>query len=149
MNIQQGIEPVVFEYRNNPEITPLRYLLPTWHLEKDSDGNAIKLFGTNLDITERKKAEEKLRQSEAKFKRIFDSKMTGIIFWNENGEISDANERFLEIVGYTKNDLEEGKLKWNEMTPVEYAHLDEQGRVAVRGYSALKNRPFSHISGSS
>jgi len=91
------------------------------------EGKCIRFYGSFQDIDERKKAEEELRQSELKFRRIFDSKMVGIIFWDENGDISESNDRFLEIVGYTWQDLKEGKLHWNQMTPAEYTELDQWG----------------------
>jgi PAS domain-containing protein len=65
-----------------------------------------------------KKAEDTLRESELKFKSVFDSKMVGIMFWDEHG-ISDANEKVLEMVD-TPFRIQEDKLKWNDITPSEY-----------------------------
>jgi len=98
---------------------------------KDSLGNIIGASTISKNITERIKGEQDLLSSELKFKRIFDSKMVGIIFWDQNGDILKANDRFLEIVGYTNEDLEQGKLQWNKMTPPEYVELDEQGMKQV------------------
>lgn len=79
------------------------------------------------DITERKKAEELLRSSEARIKKIFAADMIGFILWDAQGEILDANDYFLQMVGYTRQELSEGKIRWNTMTPPEYAHLDQDG----------------------
>lgn len=76
------------------------------------------------DITHLKEAERVARDRELRLKKVFSSKMMGIIFWNETGEILEANEAFLEMLGYSREDLEAGRLKWNELTPSEYASLD-------------------------
>jgi len=77
------------------------------------------------DITERKRAEDALRESESKFKRLYDSNIIGVIFWDTSGNISQANDEFLRIVGYTQEDVLSGKVRWKDMTPPEYASLDE------------------------
>ncbi|MEO7046421.1 MAG: PAS domain S-box protein, partial [Ferruginibacter sp.] len=114
------------------------------------DDKLKRVYGSMQDIDASKKAEEKLRESELKFKRVFDSKMTGIIFSDENGEISDANDRFLEIVGYSRQDLQEGKLKWNEMTPPEYLKMDMQGlkQIALTGVSQPFEKEYFRKDGS-
>jgi PAS domain S-box-containing protein len=76
------------------------------------------------DITVHKRAEEALRESEKRLRRFYESGLIGVIYWNMNGEITDANDKFLEIVGYDRPDLEAGRVNWNRMTPPEYRHLD-------------------------
>ena len=80
-----------------------------------------------IDITERKKAEEELRESEAKFRNIFESSMIGVLFWDKDGNITDANELFLQMVGYTKKEVLSGIVRWRDMTTPEYTHLDDKG----------------------
>jgi PAS domain S-box-containing protein len=71
-------------------------------------------------------AEEALRESERRFRAVFESPLTGILFWNAGGEISDANDRFLEMVGYTRQDLASGRINWQAMTPPEYLPRDAE-----------------------
>ena len=94
-----------------------------------------------LNITERKKAEIKLRESERRLRRFNESGMLGIIYWNMQGKILDANEKFLEMVGYTRNDLLSGEISWTEMTPPEYHAEDEQSvkELLSRG---VNSKPF-------
>ncbi|HYJ46061.1 MAG TPA: PAS domain S-box protein [Pyrinomonadaceae bacterium] len=66
-----------------------------------------------------------LQKSEARLRRIVESDMIGIVFWNTSGQAVDANDAFLEIVGYTREELVEGKINWREMTPAEFRRLDE------------------------
>jgi PAS domain S-box-containing protein len=76
-------------------------------------------------VYSKKQAEATLRESEAKFKRLYDSNIIGIIFWDTAGNITQANDEFLRIVGYTEEDILSGKVRWKDMTPPEYAYLDE------------------------
>jgi PAS domain S-box-containing protein len=66
------------------------------------------------------------KQIEARFRRLADSNVQGVIFANMKGEIIWANDAFLQIVGYTRNDLEAGRLKWTALSPPEYADADRR-----------------------
>ncbi|MEG4573445.1 PAS domain S-box protein [Microcoleus sp. N3A4] len=78
------------------------------------------------DITELKQVESQLRQSEAKFRSLVDSNLIGIIYWDINGCITDANGAFLNTVNYTRDELLAGRINWQEMTPPEYVGLDTE-----------------------
>lgn len=117
------------DIRINPaDGSPMKYISALAELEKNEKGEPIRIVGTLQDITERKKAEEELRQSEGRTRRIFESDMIGFIYFDLNGEILDANDRFLEMTGYSKQDLSEHKINWSKMTPPEYHDLD---RIAI------------------
>ena len=72
----------------------------------------------------RASAELERSRAESRLRSVFDSNMVGIIFWNESGEITDANDAYLQAIRYTREDLEAGKVHWREMTPPEYARDD-------------------------
>ncbi|HVE38788.1 MAG TPA: sigma 54-interacting transcriptional regulator [Planctomycetota bacterium] len=74
----------------------------------------------------RASAELERSRSESRLRNVFDSNMVGIVFWNETGEITEANDAFLQTVRYTREDLELGRIRWKAMTPPEYARLDAQ-----------------------
>jgi PAS domain S-box-containing protein len=78
------------------------------------------------EVTERRVAENALRESETRFRRLLASNITGVIFWTLPGDIVDANDLFLNMVGYTREDLRQGKLSWKNLTPPEYAPVDEK-----------------------
>ncbi|MEG3894573.1 MULTISPECIES: PAS domain S-box protein [unclassified Microcoleus] len=78
------------------------------------------------DITELKQVESQLRQSQSKFRVLVDSNIIGIIFWDLNGSITDANGAFLNTVNYKRDDLLAGRINWQEMTPPEYLRLDRE-----------------------
>ncbi|AFY01059.1 two-component hybrid sensor and regulator [Bdellovibrio bacteriovorus str. Tiberius] len=55
-----------------------------------------------------------------RYKTIFESKMVGILSTDMNGQILDANDYFLEMVGYGRDDLKAGKLNWKTLTHPKY-----------------------------
>ncbi|MDB6111788.1 MAG: Multi-sensor signal transduction histidine kinase, partial [Pedosphaera sp.] len=99
---------------------------------------------------ERIRVREELRESQERFRRVVESDMMGILFWNRAGGISDANDKLLSMVGYTREDLEAGRVNWAAMTPPEYGHLYEQGlaEVAATGTCAPFEKEFIRKDGS-
>ncbi len=80
------------------------------------------------DITQRKRAE-------ARYRRLVDSDVQGVIFWGAQGEITEANDFFLRLTGYTREELDAGLINWKAMTPPEFIERDEQAlqQLATRG----------------
>lgn len=96
---------------------------------------SLQLQATNQQLQQqmvaRQQAEEReeeaisaQRQSEARFQRLFDVNLIGAIVADTDGNITDANDAFLTMVGYTREDLMQGKIRWDEMTPPEYRDAD-------------------------
>lgn len=65
-----------------------------------------------------------LREREARIRRLVEANIIGIFFWDVRGAINDANDAFLDMVGYSRQDLAAGKLSWSGLTPGEYGELD-------------------------
>ncbi len=76
------------------------------------------------------------QESEARFRRVVESNIIGIIFWDASGNITEANDAFLEMVGYTRSELLLGKLRWNDMTPAEYQTLDQKALAELAATGA-------------
>ncbi|AFZ60064.1 GAF domain-containing protein [Anabaena cylindrica FACHB-243] len=87
-------------------------------------GEVIGILGTYQDITERKQAENALQNSELRFRRMFDSSVVGMIFADFQGRILDTNDRFLQMLGYTRDDFNAGAINWLAITPSEYIPTD-------------------------
>ncbi|EHQ36216.1 PAS domain S-box protein [Methanoplanus limicola] len=73
--------------------------------EWTDDGRPVWMYGTHLDITRRKRAEEELRKSEEKYRDLADNAPVGIIASDRNGKILYANRRVPEILGSTGIDM--------------------------------------------
>jgi PAS domain S-box-containing protein len=74
---------------------------------------------------ERDQAEADLQRSEARLRRLVESNIVGVIVANFDGSILEANDAFLDMLGYTREDLEQGKVNWAAMSPPEYRQQDE------------------------
>ncbi len=74
---------------------------------------------------EREQTFKALQRSEARFRRLIESNVIGVVFSLTNGTIIDANDAFLQIMGYDRADLEAGNLDWQTITPPEYAYLNQ------------------------
>ena len=69
------------------------------------NGKTIAIAGSLNDITERKKAEEEIKISEKKFRRLVETASDAIYFMNSRGEILDTNDAAERMLGFTKNDI--------------------------------------------
>ena len=103
--------------------------LTIWPLEVDGTTHFHAFIH---DITRRKKAEAEIRQSNARIRRLVESNIIGIMFTDFGGQITEANDAFLNIVGYTREDLDANKIKWDAMTPHEYRELDDRAVAQLK-----------------
>ena len=77
------------------------------------------------DFSERHKRDEKLRRSRERVRTVpAESTIVGVVA-GEFDRIPEANDTFLDLVGYSREDLRAGRLVWPDLTPKEYVGLDE------------------------
>jgi PAS domain S-box-containing protein len=69
-----------------------------------------------------------LQEREARIRRLVDSNIIGIMFWDTHGSISYANDAFLSMTGYARQDLTSGAIGWKDITPTDY-HADDAQRL--------------------
>ena len=77
------------------------------------------------DFTARHERDEKLRRSRARIRPVPSETTIAGIVSGEFDRIPEANDAFLELVGYSRDDLLAGRLRWPDLTPPEYLALDE------------------------
>jgi two-component system cell cycle sensor histidine kinase/response regulator CckA len=83
---------------------------------RDADGNIRELVGMSLETTAKHRAEAALRASEARLRRVLESDMIGIGFWN--GErVTEANDALLRLLGYERAEVEAGLLDYRSLSP--------------------------------
>jgi PAS domain S-box-containing protein len=101
------------------------------------------------EVAERKRAETALHLSEARFTRLSDAGILGIITADLGGPIADANDSFLRMLGYTRAELLAGKMHWPDLTPPEYAAGDERAVAQLRatGAMAVWEKEYLHADG--
>jgi PAS domain S-box-containing protein len=100
-------------------------------------GAVVGWFGTNTDITERREAEEAVRTSEAKLRRISDSGIVGVFYWTAAGAITEANAEFCRTLGLSPEDVRSGRVNWRSLTPPEWAGVDavKEAELATHGFT--------------
>jgi len=84
------------------------------------------------DITDRKRALDELHESETRFRRLWESGVVGIAIEDAAGGYVEANDALLQMVGYTREELLDGKVPWGEMTPPEWNPTTEAAREQLR-----------------
>jgi PAS domain S-box-containing protein len=85
------------------------------------------------DVTERKRAEERLIASERRFRRVLEIDTVGVIFFDEEGNVTDVNDAFLTMSGFDREDVERGLISWQQMTPPEWMERSEQAFEELKG----------------
>ena len=88
---------------------------------------------------------EALRKSEARFRTIVDSNMIAVCFWNVDGRVLDANDRYLKLVGYSREDLTSARLNWRDITPKEQWKLDDEAIRQTRRSGACSSYEKEYI----
>ncbi|WP_154071670.1 trifunctional serine/threonine-protein kinase/ATP-binding protein/sensor histidine kinase [Bradyrhizobium lablabi] len=79
-----------------------------------------------------------LREREARIRRLVDSNIVGIVIWDFQGRIIEANHAFLDIVGYAREDL--ASLRWTELTPAEWRDVDDQAFAELKATGTVQPR---------
>jgi len=87
--------------------------------EYNQDGNFKRTHCVFIDITEQRKAEEALKESEQYYKTIFENTGTATVIVEEDNSISLINTEFEKLYGYNKEDIE-GKMEWHQFVVEKY-----------------------------
>jgi PAS domain S-box-containing protein len=89
-----------------------------------------------IQVAEREKAEAEVRQLasglEAKIRRLVEANVVGMVMWNLEGAITGANEAFLQMVQYDREDLASGRVRWRDLTPPEWRDRDERAIAELK-----------------
>ncbi|HSI15514.1 MAG TPA: PAS domain S-box protein [Chthoniobacter sp.] len=110
---------------------------------RDAETGQNLVLGVSHDITER-------RRSDERFRWLVDSNAQGVMYWNTKGEITGANDAFLNLAGYSRSELQAGQLDWVAMTPDEYAEPDRRAReeIGIKGVCVPYEKEFIRKDGS-
>src|SRR6266478_5939012 len=81
-----------------------------------------------------------LEQHEAKIRRLVDANIIGIIIWDLEGRILEANDAFLRMGGYDREDLISGRLNRTDLTPPEWRERDARTDAELKRIGAVQ--PF-------
>jgi len=82
-----------------------------------------------------------LEEREAKIRRLVDANIMGVVIWNLEGEIIEANEAFLRMVEYDREDLVSGRMRWRDLTPAEWRDRDERAVAEAKATTQSNRNP--------
>ncbi len=99
---------------------------------RDAEGRPVEHLGLFRDISERRRAEAALRESEERYRGLFDNANDFILTFTLEGDVRSANRAYERLTGFTQDELK-GQ-NWNTLVaPVDRAHMAERTRRALAG----------------
>jgi PAS domain S-box-containing protein len=101
----------------------------------------LKLLASQAAISlENSRLYRDLKEREAKIRRLVEANIIGIFMWNLEGEIIEANEAFLQMLGFSREDLISRRVRWTDLTPAEWRDRDERALAEIKATGTLQ--PF-------
>ncbi|MGH9754396.1 MAG: ABC transporter substrate binding protein [Blastocatellia bacterium] len=117
------LAPFECEYRLVQPSGEARWVFAHGQPIADADGALVALQGTCQDITDRKRAEEALRESEGRARRaLMEQMLAGVVECDATGKFKMVNQRFCEIAGYAEAEM-------LEMGSSDILHPDDLPRI--------------------
>ena len=103
--VDDDVEEYTQHYRVITKEGDIRWVEDQTSVVRDAEGNKTHNQGILIDITERKLAEDKLKRSEEKFRRIVETAAEGFLLMSEAFKIVDTNDAYCQLLGYTREEL--------------------------------------------
>jgi len=123
----------------------------------DLDGRIRKFYGVEdgrlrrhspwqtAALRENMRLHSELAERDARIRQLVDASTDGIFVWNLNGDILDANDAFLRIVGYAREDLVSCRVRWQDLTPSEWVEGTEQAMKQFNAYGRTQPTEMEYV----
>lgn len=141
------------EYYENPILTrDGQERLIAWHntILRDEAGHITGALSSGEDITERKRAQAALAERERLYRSLFEGSRDGIVFIDTEGNFVDCNQSYLNMLGYSWNEL--GTMNFLQITPEKWHRweMEEivQKQLLTRGYTDTYQKEYIRKDGS-
>jgi PAS domain S-box-containing protein len=93
---------------------------------RDHDGHITEIACISRDVREEKEASLALSESRSRFKRLVDSNIIGVFFYDGDRRVVEANDAFLRTIGVAREELRAGGLSLLELSPLELRAREER-----------------------
>jgi len=152
----QAYKSVQLEYRLRRHDGEYRWVFDSARPWFSDTNRFLGYVGSVVDMTalkhiegECQQAEAAFQESEHRFRRIFDCNLIGMGIWNRSGGITHANDAFLNLIGYSREELTAGLVNWFALTPPEQLYLDERSlaEIEATGVSSPYEKEYIHKTG--
>ncbi len=112
-------------------------------VDRNENGEPIRVIGTHSDISQRRLNEEQKRATESKYHRLLENMMDGFVFVTLNGQITDCNESYCKMLQYS---LVELKTKtYQQLTPAKWHKAEQEiveNNILPKGYSGVYEKEY-------
>jgi len=126
---RQGVVSEVENRRKNGEVFTS---LMSAAVLRDAEGKALGILGTSIDVTDRKRAEAKMRDVLTELELVFENAVTGIVFTRDR-IIERVNRRFAEMFGYGKEDLVGQSMELIHLAKEDYEKVGRDAHSELAG----------------
>jgi PAS domain S-box-containing protein len=111
---------------------------------RNRDGVVVQWYGVAADIDDQMRLYSEVAERESRIRRLIDSDIIGIVIWDLDGRLIEANDAFLRMVQYEREDVRAG-LGWFEMTPPEWQEVharEEAAELAATGMMQAREKEY-------
>ncbi len=112
---------------------------------RDRDGNILGTLVTCSETTEEVLGERRLRQSEARFRRLVEEANVGFVIGDLAGNLTYLNPTMLNLLGYTAEEVDAGLVRWSDLTPAKYAEVDARAVQELRQFGVAQPYEKAYI----
>ncbi|MCE5268377.1 MAG: PAS domain S-box protein [Planctomycetaceae bacterium] len=126
----------------------VRWVESRGRVELDARGVAVRCYGVMNDMTERKQAEQAVRESEAKYRRLHQSMRDALVRVDMDGYIQEFNESYCKMLGYDAEELT--AIRYVDLTPEKWHPLEAEiveREVLLKGYSPTYEKEYRRKDG--
>jgi len=117
--------------------------------ERNEDGTPSLVSGVLTDITALKQAQEEALHAQARLSKVLEANLIGMLIFKKDGTILEANRAFLDLLGFSRSELEAGLLNWRQLTPPDYQHVNDRNEpiIAATGVMPISEKQYFHKNG--
>ncbi|HEX4833291.1 MAG TPA: SpoIIE family protein phosphatase [Trebonia sp.] len=112
---------------------------------RDADGKPQRAYVMLRDVTAQRRAERVFRESSRMLGRLREANVLGMLVSNEDGQLLEANDAYLDLVGYARADLDAGRITRASLTPPDYEEADEDALEQLRTTGVCQPYEKEHV----